>query len=70
MGNSWAVDLANIGAIYPWQGSEVIMFIVAFVVWVVFHILQIKQENVDYNEDIERYGSANSIKKALDEHPT
>ena len=70
MGNSWAVDLANIGAIYPWQGSEVIMFIVAFVVWIVFHIVQIKQENVDYNEDIERYGSADSIKKALDEHPT
>ncbi len=70
MGNSWAVDLANVGAIYPWQGSEVIMFIVAFVVWIVFHIVQIKQENADYNEDIERYGSADSIKKALDEHPT
>jgi hypothetical protein len=70
MGNSWAVDLANIGAIYPWQGSEVIMFLVAFVLWIVFHVLQIKQENVDYNEDIDRYGSAESIKKALDEHPT
>ena len=70
MGNSWAVDLANIGAIYPWQGSEVIMFLVAFVLWIVFHVLQIKQENVDYNEDIDRYGSAELIKKALDEHPT
>ncbi len=70
MGNSWAVDLANISAIYPWQGSEVIMFLIAFIAWIVFHVMQIKQENADYNDDIDRYGSAELIKKALDEHPT
>ncbi len=70
MGNTWAVDLANVSAIYPWQGSEFIMFIIAFVVWILFHIVQIKQENQDYNDDIAQYGSAESIKQALDEHPT
>ena len=28
---SWAVDLANVGAVYPWQGAEVIMVIVGII---------------------------------------
>ena len=29
MGSTWTVDLANVGAVYPWQGSELIMVIIA-----------------------------------------
>jgi hypothetical protein len=67
---TWAVDLANIGAVYPWVGAEVIMVIAAFVAWILWHILQIRQENADYAEDIKLYGNKESIRKALDEHPT
>jgi hypothetical protein len=69
MGSDWAVDLANVGAIYPWQGLEVIMVIIAVVFWIGWHIVQIRQENQDYADDIARYGSSDSIKRALDEHP-
>jgi len=31
--DSWAVDLAEVGAVYPFQGSEKLMVIVAVVVW-------------------------------------
>ena len=69
MGSTWAVDLKDIGAVYPWLGWEVIMVLVAVALWILWHILQIRQENRDYAEDIKLYGSKESIKKALEEHP-
>ena len=68
MGNTWAVDLANVGAVYPWVGFELIMVLVAVALWILWHILQIRQENEDYAEDIRLYGSKESIARALDEH--
>lgn len=70
MGSDWAVDLANVGAIYPWRGLELVMVIVAVIAWIGWHVIQIRQENDDYKDDIRRYGSPESIKRALDEHPT
>lgn len=69
MGSTWAVDLKDIGAVYPWLGWEVIMVLVAVALWILWHIVQIRQENRDYADDIKLYGSKESIKKALDEHP-
>lgn len=69
MGSTWAVDLKDIGAVYPWLGWEVIMVVVAIALWILWHIVQIRQENQDYADDIKRYGSKESIKKALDDHP-
>lgn len=65
---TWAVDLANVGAVYPWIGYELIMVLVAVALWILWHILQIRQENADYNEDIRLYGNKEAIRKALDEH--
>jgi len=69
MGSTWAVDLADIGAVYPWQGLELIMVLAAVAVWIIWHIVQIKQENNDYADDIAQFGSKEAIKKALDDHP-
>jgi len=69
MGSTWAVDLANVGAVYPWQGYELIMVIVAVALWILWHIIQLRGEKEEYAEDIRKYGSKESIKKALDDHP-
>ena len=69
MGNSWAVDLANVGAVYPWQGLEVIMVLIAVAAWIIWHIIQISQENREFVDDIKAYGKPDQIRKALDEHP-
>ena len=42
---SWAVDLKDVGAIYPFQGSEVLMVILGLVFWIGWHIIQTRQEN-------------------------
>ncbi|MGH6736916.1 MAG: hypothetical protein ACRECX_12705 [Methyloceanibacter sp.] len=69
MGNTWAVDLADVGPVYPWMGLEVIMVLVAIALWILWHIVQIREENADYADDIKKFGSKEAIKKALDDHP-
>lgn len=68
MGSTWAVDLANISAIYPWQGMEFVMVIAAVAAWILWHILQLREEKEEFERDIAEYGSKESITKALDEH--
>lgn len=67
MGGSWAVDLANVGAVYPWLGLEVIMVAVAVLAWLLWHVVQILEERREYAEDVRRFGDKESLKKALDE---
>jgi len=65
---TWAVDLANVGAVYPWQGTEVIMVIVGVVLWLWWHVAQLKGESEEFKADIAKYGSSEQIKKALEKH--
>ena len=69
MCSTWAVDLANVWAVYPRQGYELIMVIVAVALWILWHIIQLRGEKEEYAEDIRKYGSKESIRKALDDHP-
>ena len=45
----WAVDLAQVASIYPFQGSEVIMTIIGVVFWLGWHKVQFNQENQKMN---------------------
>jgi hypothetical protein len=60
---SWAVDLANVGAIYPFQGTEVLLVLLGVIFWLAFHIVQIRQET----EELERKDrSADEVEDARD----
>lgn len=65
---SWAVDLADVGAIYPFQGSEVLMVILGIAFWIGWHRIQFireaehlenaKKRAIDHEriqESVERY---------------
>jgi len=47
---NWAVDLAEVGAIYPMQGWEVQMTIVGVIFWLGWHRLQFVAESREYEE--------------------
>lgn len=47
---SWATDLKDVGAIYPFQGWETPMVIAAVAFWVLWQIWQIGHENAELNE--------------------
>ena len=42
---SWAVDMADVGPIYPFQGSEMLMVILGVVFWIAWHRIQFVREN-------------------------
>ena len=62
--DSWAVDLANVTLIYPGVGWEGTMTIVAVVLWLVWHVWQVRFENNTYKEDIEKHATSENLRKA------
>ena len=65
---SWAVDLKDLGAIYPFQGSEVLMVIVGLVFWIGWHVIQIRQENAEIASDMAADRSGDETRKAVDRY--
>ena len=63
---NWAGDITEIGAIYPFVGSEFALWIVGIVLWALWHIVQARMENKQYEEEKKQYGDADTIKQLLD----
>ncbi|MEX0923034.1 MAG: hypothetical protein WD489_09240 [Rhodovibrionaceae bacterium] len=64
--DSWAVDLAEVTTIYPFQGSEVLMVVIGVVLWLLWHVWQIKHEN-DYFKEKLTHASEDNIRKSIEE---
>ncbi|MDX2306973.1 MAG: hypothetical protein NW216_01910 [Hyphomicrobium sp.] len=64
---SWAVDLKTVGAIYPFQGTETAMAIAALVFWILWHIIQIGQENAELREKRDHVDKENA-RKAIERY--
>ena len=65
---SWAVDLKDVGAIYPFQGTEVLMVIVGIVFWIGWHIIQTRQENAEIAADMAADRSGDETRAAIDRY--
>lgn len=52
---SWGGNIADIGPLYPFVGSEFALFIVALLAWIVFHVIQAKSESNQYKEQASKY---------------
>ncbi|MBL8907798.1 MAG: hypothetical protein JNM20_14090 [Rhizobiales bacterium] len=63
---SWAVDLKDVGAIYPFQGSEVLMVILAVVFWLGWHYLQLREEGAEIASEMK--GNPEETKEAIDRY--
>ena len=64
---SWSGNIADIGPIYPMVGSETVLVIVGVVAWIVWHVVQTKRENREYEEQIKKYGDSETLQRLLDE---
>ena len=65
---SWAVDLKDIGAIYPFQGSEVLMVSIGLIFWIGWHIIQTRQETSEFEADLAADRSGDETRKAIDRY--
>ena len=64
---SCAVDLKDDGAIYPFQGTEVILVILGLAFWIGFHVLQARVEAEEL-ADAERDFNAEHSNKSIDRY--
>ena len=48
---SWAVDLAEVGAIYPFQGYEVLMTVVGVMFWLGWDWIQFRNANEELKKN-------------------
>lgn len=62
---SWAGDLAEIGAVYPFQGFEVPLAIVGVVAWLAWHVWCIRWEQQYHRERIAKYGNSEVLARAI-----
>ncbi|MGB3315486.1 MAG: hypothetical protein WBB85_13815 [Albidovulum sp.] len=65
--DSWAVDLAEVGAIYPFQGYEGLMVILGLAFWIGWHIVQFRSES-KHLDKVAKLGDPDKIAKAMDRY--
>ena len=64
---SWGGTITDIGPIYPMVGAEGVLVIIGVAFWIVWHVIQAKRENQDYEEQIRKYGGKDSLKRLIAE---
>jgi len=64
---TWAVDLADVGAVYPLQGWEIPMTILGVAFWLTFHRIQFVNES-RHLEKAEQLEDSEKIDKILENY--
>ncbi|MCJ7598824.1 MAG: hypothetical protein MUO41_09400 [Methyloceanibacter sp.] len=65
---TWAVDLKDVGAIYPFQGWEVLMVILGLAFWIGWHIIQTRHENEEIASDLVADRSGDETRVSIDRY--
>ena len=64
---SWAVDLAEVGPVYPFQGMEVPMVVIGVVFWLGWHLIQYQREKTHLAK-AKKMGDKDQISRALERY--
>jgi len=64
---SWAADLADVGVVYPFAGSEVVMVILGVVFWITCQVLMSKMEDEELEAE-EKAASSSSSGSNIDRY--
>lgn len=48
----WAVDLKDVGALYPFQGSETLLVVLLAAFWIGWHYLQHRAEQREFEHEL------------------
>ncbi len=63
---SWAVDLATLGPVYPFVGGEVFLVGVGVALWIAWHVWQFRAESRQLERDAYRLRRGNELRRALE----
>jgi len=64
--DNW-LNLDTFGAIYPFVGTEMMLAILGYAFWLIWHFIQIKRENAEFAKDIENIRNQGGPGKVLDD---
>ena len=64
---NWAGNISDIGPIYPFVGSEGFLWILGLVLWILWHVIQSRRENQTYDEEVRKYGDAETLRRLIGE---
>lgn len=64
---SWKGTFAEIGAAYPFVGSEMLLVVAAVVFWVAWHIIQLGQERADKQNVLEDFIDTRAVESSVDD---
>jgi hypothetical protein len=62
---NWTGNIADIGPIYPFVGSEFLLWVIGMALWVGWHLWQARNESREYEEEKERFASGGNLAKAF-----
>jgi hypothetical protein len=62
---SFAGTITDIGPMYPFVGTEMLMVIVVAAFWIAWHIKQLNMESQEFKEDIERLNKKDKFREVL-----
>ena len=65
---NWLGNMADLGPLYPFVGSEFILWCIGVALWIVWQVSCTRAENQQYRDEIEKHGDAESLNKAIDRH--
>lgn len=66
--SNWAVDLKDVGAIYPFQGTETIMVVLGVVFWIGWHVIQMRQEEAEIAAEMAAEKRDDAARKLIDDY--
>jgi hypothetical protein len=67
---NWDGAIADIGPIYPFVGSEVLMVILCVIFWIGWHVWQYRMESQRFAEEAQRLRQGNNLQQAVDAEHT
>lgn len=63
---NWFGNMADLGPLYPFVGTEFVLFCVGVVFWIAWQISCTRAESAKYAEEIKKHGDPAALKKRLE----
>ena len=67
---SWSQNPADTGAMYPFVGWEVSLFVVCVAAWLIWTVWQIASEHREYAEQAKKLQQSGELEKVMSHSPT
>ena len=66
--SSWAVDLKDVGAVYPFPDSTFLLYILGLAFWIIWHFMQMRMEATEVRHEMDADESGEKAKAAIDRY--